>query len=330
MRALVTGGCGYIGSALVPRLQADDGVSQVTVLDNLSTGSPANLAGADLVRDDLAFREGDVRDYGAIEAAMRDIDAVIHLAAITGAESTHERAAETRAVNLQGTENVLKAARKFDIEHVVFASSCNNYGRAESREIDETVDPDPINPYAQAKYESEQLLAEYADDYGMETTALRMSTNYGYAPGIRFNLVVNAFVFRALTNRPLTVYGDGSNWRPFVHVEDAARSFLHATTRPDEWPQRVYNVGANAANYRIERVAEIVDEELDRELDISYLREKQPGPSYHVNFDRLEDIGFQLQWSLPAGITDLAGRLGSVTHAPDESHRSVSREETDV
>jgi nucleoside-diphosphate-sugar epimerase len=330
MRALVTGGCGYIGSALVPRLQADDGVSQVTVLDNLSTGSPANLAGADLVRDDLAFREGDVRDYGAIEAAMRDIDAVIHLAAITGAESTHERAAETRAVNLQGTENVLKAARKFDIEHVVFASSCNNYGRAESREIDETVDPDPINPYAQAKYESEQLLAEYADDYGMETTALRMSTNYGYAPGIRFNLVVNAFVFRALTNRPLTVYGDGSNWRPFVHVEDAARSFLRATTRPDEWPQRVYNVGANAANYRIERVAEIVDEELDRELDISYLREKQPGPSYHVNFDRLEDIGFQLQWSLPAGITDLAGRLGSVTHAPDESHRSVSREETDV
>ena len=330
MRVLVTGGCGYIGSALVPRLQADDGVPQVTVLDNLSTGSPANLAGADLVRDDLAFREGDVRDYGAIEAAMRDIDAVIHLAAITGAESTHERAAETRAVNLQGTENVLKAARKFDIEHVVFASSCNNYGRAESREIDETVDPDPINPYAQAKYESEQLLAEYADDYGMETTALRMSTNYGYAPGIRFNLVVNAFVFRALTNRPLTVYGDGSNWRPFVHVEDAARSFLHATTRPDEWPQRVYNVGANAANYRIERVAEIVDEELDRELDISYLREKQPGPSYHVNFDRLEDIGFQLQWSLPAGITDLAGRLGSVTHAPDESHRSVSREETDV
>ena len=330
MRVLVTGGCGYIGSALVPRLQEASGIAQVTLLDNLSTGSPANLAGADLGRDDLSFREGDVREYGAVEAAMRDIDAVIHLAAITGAGSTHDREAETRAVNRRGTENILKAARKFDVKHVVFASSCNNYGRAESREIDETVEPDPINPYAQAKYESERLLADYADSYGMETTALRMSTNYGYAPGVRFNLVVNAFVFRALTSRPLTVYGDGSNWRPFIHVEDAARSFLAATTRPDQWPQRVYNVGANSENYRIETMADIVDDELGRNLDISYLREKQPGPSYHVNFDRLEETEFELEWSLPAGVADLAARLGPVQHAPDGTHERAQQGETDV
>jgi nucleoside-diphosphate-sugar epimerase len=330
MRVLVTGGCGYIGSALVPRLQEASGIAQVTLLDNLSTGSPANLAGADLGRDDLSFREGDVREYGDVEAAMRDIDAVIHLAAITGAGSTHDREAETRAVNRRGTENILKAARKFDVEHVVFASSCNNYGRAESREIDETVEPDPINPYAQAKYESERLLADYADSYGMETTALRMSTNYGYAPGVRFNLVVNAFVFRALTSRPLTVYGDGSNWRPFIHVEDAARSFLAATTRPDQWPQRVYNVGANSENYRIETMADIVDDELGRNLDISYLREKQPGPSYHVNFDRLEETEFELEWSLPAGVADLAARLGPVQHAPDGTRERAQQGETDV
>ena len=330
MRVLVTGGCGYIGSALVPRLQEASGIAQVTVLDNLSTGSPANLAGADLGRDDLSFREGDVREYGDVEAAMRDIDAVIHLAAITGAGSTHDREAETRAVNRRGTENILKAARKFNVEHVVFASSCNSYGRAESREIDETVEPDPINPYAQAKYESERLLADYADSYGMETTALRMSTNYGYAPGVRFNLVVNAFVFRALTSRPLTVYGDGSNWRPFIHVEDAARSFLAATTRPNQWPQRVYNVGANSENYRIETMADIVDDELGRNLDISYLREKQPGPSYHVNFDRLEETEFELEWSLPAGVADLAARLGPVQHAPDGTRERAQQGETDV
>ena len=323
MRVLVTGGCGYIGSALVPRLQDDDTVSRVTVLDNLSTGSPANLAGADVGRDDLAFREGDVREYGAVEAAVRDVDVVIHLAAVTGAESTHDREAETRAVNRGGTENVLKAARKFDVDRVVFASSCNNYGRAESREIDETVEPDPINPYAQAKHESERLLADYADDYGMETTALRMSTNYGYAPGVRFNLVVNTFVFRALTDRPLTVYGDGSNWRPFIHVEDAARSFQAAATDPDRWPRQVYNVGADTANYRIATVANVVDVELDRELDVSYLREKQPGPSYHVDFGRLEETGFEPEWTLPTGIRDLAARLGADGPAPDGRARAV-------
>jgi len=310
VRVLVTGGCGYVGSALVPRLQEVSATDEVRVLDNLSSGSPANLAAADVARSDFEFHEGDVRDYGVVEAATRDVDAIVHLAAITGAKSTHDRARETRAVNLEGTENVLKAARKFDVDRFVFASSCNCYGRAEARNIDETVEPDPINPYAETKHEAEQLLAEYGAAHEVDATALRMSTVYGYAPGVRFNLVVNAFVFRALTDRPLTVYGNGSNWRPFVHVEDAARAFTDAATRPERWSAAVYNVGASAENYRIETIAETIDETLDRTLDITYLREKRPGPSYHVNFDRLAETGFDLRWSLPEGVADLAARLG--------------------
>src|SRR6056297_1158899 len=110
-RVLVTGGCGYIGSALVPRLLDDPRVSEVVVLDSLAAGSPAHLAGC--VGDRLDFRRGDVRDYGAVESATRGVDAVIHLAAITGAASTRDRREETFAVNLGGTENVLTAARKF-------------------------------------------------------------------------------------------------------------------------------------------------------------------------------------------------------------------------
>ena len=106
MKVLVTGGCGYIGSALVPRLQERDGVDSVTVFDSLSAGSPRNLMGA-RVADTFRFRRGDVREYGDVESAMRGADAVVHLAAITGASSTHDRAEETRAVNLDGTENVL-------------------------------------------------------------------------------------------------------------------------------------------------------------------------------------------------------------------------------
>ena len=300
-RILVTGGCGYIGSALVPRLQAADETSDVVVFDSLTDGSPANLIGAD-VDDGISFREGDVRDYGAVESAMRGVDAVIHLAAITGAAGTHDRREETFAVNLEGTRNVRNAAEKLGVETITFASSCNNYGRAPQENVDETTEPHPINPYAESKLEAETLL----EDFSGTATALRLSTNYGYTTGIRFNLVVNTFVFRALTGRPLTVYGDGSNWRPFIHVEDAARAFADASLRPDAWPQSVYNVGANDENYRIEEVAELVNNVINANIDITYLEDEHPGPSYHVNFDRLAETEFTPKYTLRKGIEELA------------------------
>ena len=306
---LVTGGCGYIGSALVPQLLADSRVAEVVVFDSLASGSPANLAGS--VSEDLVFRRGDVREYGDVESAMRGVDTVIHLAAITGAASTHDRREETFAVNRDGTENVLTAAGKFNVESVVLASSCNNYGRAASTDIDEDTQQNPLNPYAESKVAAEELLAEAVEEYGINGTALRMSTNYGWSPGVRFNLVVNHFVFRGLTNRPLTVYGDGSNWRPFIHVRDAARAYAQAALEPESWPQQVYNVGSNDANYRIAEIAEIVREELDRELDVTYLEDEHPGPSYHVNFDRLAETGFKPEWTLREGIQDIVSELRS-------------------
>jgi len=307
MDVLVTGGLGYIGSALVPRLVTAPDVGSVTVLDDLSTGSPRTLVGTGLGSDyDVGFRRGDVREYGAVESAMRGIDAVVHLAAITGASSTHDRREETVAINRDGTENVLTAAAKQDVDTVVFASSCNNYGRTATTDIDEGTDPDPLNPYAESKVASERLLAEAVEEHGFDGTALRMSTNYGFAPGIRFNLVVNHFVFRALTDRPLTVYGDGSNWRPFIHVRDAARAFAHAVRHPEQWSELIYNVGANDENYRIAEVAEIIREELNSGLEITYLEDEHPGPSYHVNFDRLVSTGFEPERTLREGVRELA------------------------
>ncbi|QSG10175.1 NAD-dependent epimerase/dehydratase family protein [Halapricum desulfuricans] len=307
MHVLVTGGCGYIGSALLPLLQDDPDVEGVTVLDSLANGSPRNLLEAEL-GDGLAFRRGDVREYGDVESAMRGADTVVHLAAITGASSTHDRREETFAVNRDGTTNVLTAAAKLDVENVVFASSCNNYGRTTETNIDEETAMDPLNPYAETKVESERELAERAETSGFDATALRMATNFGYAPGVRFNLVVNLFVFRALTDRPLTVYGDGTNWRPFIHVRDAARAFKHAAVSPGDWPRQVYNVGSNEGNYRISEIAEVVSEEVG-DVDITYLEDEHPGPSYHVNFDRVAETGFETEWTLRDGVRDLAATL---------------------
>jgi UDP-glucose 4-epimerase len=309
MDVLVTGGCGYIGSALVPLLAADDAVDRVVVMDSLSTGSPRAMLGTlDAGENGVDFRRGDVREYGDVENATRGVDAVIHLAAITGAASTHDRPEETRAVNYDGTENVLTAAGKLGVDTVVFASSCNVYGRATSTDIAESVEPAPINPYAEAKHDAESLVAEYCADHGMDGTALRMATNYGYAPGVRFNLVVNHFVFRALTGRPLTVYGDGSNWRPFIHVEDAARAYKHAALSPKNWSASVYNVGSAASNYRVAEIAEVVREVVGP-VEVTYLEDEHPGPSYHVDFDRLGSTGFEPEWTLQAGVRDLADRF---------------------
>ncbi|NLV07582.1 NAD-dependent epimerase/dehydratase family protein [Haloarcula rubripromontorii] len=306
MDVLVTGACGYIGSALVPLLRADDRVDDVVVFDDLSSGSPRALLGT--LGDGLEFRRGDVREYGDVESAMRGVDRVIHLAAITGASSTHDRREETFAINYDGTENVLTAAGKLGVDHVVFASSCNVYGRATSTDIDETVDPDPINPYAETKLESETLLREYCEEFDMTGTALRMATNFGHSPGIRFNLVVNYFVFRALTDRPLTVYGDGSNWRPFIHVRDAARAYAEAVCDPESWDEPVYNVGSMESNYQISDIADLVAEEV-APVDVTYLEDEHPGPSYHVNFDRLSGTGFEPSWTLREGVRDLAEKF---------------------
>jgi nucleoside-diphosphate-sugar epimerase len=142
----------------------------------------------------------------------------------------------------------------------------------------------------------------------MTGTALRLSTVYGDAPGIRFNLVVNQFVFRALTGRPLTVYGDGSNWRPFIHVHDAARAYRAAALSPDDWSKPVYNVGANDENYRIEDVATLISEAIES-VNVTYLEDEHPGPSYHVNFDRVAETGFELDYTLGEGVRDLARRF---------------------
>jgi nucleoside-diphosphate-sugar epimerase len=104
------------------------------------------------------------------------------------------------------------------------------------------------------------------------------------------------------------VYGDGSNWRPFIHARDAARAFREAALDPASWPAPVYNVGANGGNYRIREIAEIVSEAIGP-VAVTYLEDERPGPSYHVNFDRLAGTGFEPDYRLREGVRELAGRF---------------------
>jgi len=245
------------------------------------------------------FIRGDVRDEADAARAVDGIDAIIHLAGVTGAEKSHEIEERVRSVNAEGTRTIINAAEQAGVDRIVLASSCNVYGETYEEELTEASDTAPGNPYAESKLTAEEIVKKSA----LDAVSLRMATNFGYSPGVRFNLVVNSFVFRALTGEPLTVYGDGSNWRPYLHVRDSARAFLAAL----DWDPGTYNVGHG--NYRIQEVADAVAKVVGRQVDITYLEERDPGPSYHANFERMREQGFEPKHSLEDGIRDLAERF---------------------
>nr|WP_245333072.1 NAD-dependent epimerase/dehydratase family protein [Halarchaeum solikamskense] len=292
---LVTGGAGYVGSALVPRLLA--GGYDVRVLDDFSLSTPRNLMGSSL--SDVDFHRGDIRKRDAVDVAMADVDAVIHLAAVTGAAQSHGMRERVEDINVHGTEVVADAAEAAGVETFVLASSCNVYGDTHDEELDEESTTAPGNPYAESKLACEDIVA--ARDF--TDVNLRLATNFGYSPGVRFNLVVNSFVFRALAGEPLTVYGDGTNWRPFLHVKDTARAFEAAL----DWPAGTYNVGLD--NFRIDEIADAVADVAERDIETDYLAERDPGPSYHVHFDRMHERGFEPMHDLREGISALAAQF---------------------
>lgn len=242
------------------------------------------------------FVRGDVREEDVVARTVDGVDAVIHLAGVTGAATSHEIEERVRSVNAGGTRTVVDAAENAGVERIVLASSCNVYGETYEDELTETSETAPGNPYAESKLAAERIV----EDADLDAVSLRMATNFGYSPGVRFNLVVNSFVFRALTGEPLTVYGDGSNWRPYLHVRDSARAFTAAL----DWEPGTYNVGVG--NFRIQEVADVVADVVGQAVDISYLDERDPGPSYHVSFDQMREQGFDPNLSLEDGIRDLA------------------------
>ena len=315
MHVLVTGGCGYIGSALVPRLQAATDVDRITVLDTLENGSLSHLIGAPIT-DGFEFREGDVGEYPDVEGAMAGVDAVVHLAAINRVDSETAGKADTYTVNLDGTWNVLNAARTHDVENVVFASSSRVYGNLSTDRIGASTTPNPFDPFTETKFEAERLLREFDGEPDRTATALRLGTAYGYAPGVRFDLAPNRFVFQALTDRRILLPGEGTGWRPLIHVQDAAAALDHALRNPHRWSKTVYDVGSTAEQYRLDDVAEVVRTEINPDLDVDSLEGEGQAVSFLLSFEDFVDVAMALDWTLTEGVRDLADRFIDPEHHP--------------
>jgi len=232
MKALVTGGAGFIGSHLVERLLALG--HEVRVVDDFSTGKRENLAPFLARGERLEVVQEDIRNGWRMRELADGCEVIFHEAAIVSVPYSVENPQETHDVNLQGTLNVLEAARHARARRLVFASSAAVYGDAPELPKSEGMLPVPISPYGLEKLTSEHYLAIFARLYGVETVSLRYFNVFGprQDPSSAYSGVISIFGDRAKRGEPVTIYGDGSAYRDFVYVADVVEANLLAAMKP--------------------------------------------------------------------------------------------------
>ena len=242
-RYLVTGGSGFIGSHLVESLVADG--AQVTVLDNLSTGSRANL---DAVRDRVGFVQGSVLDGLLVDELVADVDVVVHLAAAVGVKLVIEQPLRSFVTNVRGTETVLEAAHRYR-RKVLIASTSEIYGKNEhvpfSEEADRVLGPTTVWRwgYSTSKGVDELLAYAYHAERGLPTIVARLFNTTGPRQTGAYGMVLPRLVGQALAGEPLTVYGDGGQSRCFCHVADVVAALRGLLDEPRA-EGRIFNVGS--------------------------------------------------------------------------------------
>lgn len=232
-RVLITGGAGFIGSHLAEQLSAG---SDVWVLDDLSVGSRSNIP------EGTTFIEGDVRDPCALSRAMEGVDVVFHQAALVSIEDSITDPATSHEINVDATVSLLDLARTEDARFV-FASSAAVYGHPETVPIPEDHPTNPISPYGVDKLVAEHYCRVYHELYGLETVRLRYFNVYGPRQHTnRYSGVIRTFIRQALAGEPITVHGDGTQTRDFVHVRDVVEANLLAATT--DQTGGVFNIGS--------------------------------------------------------------------------------------
>lgn len=254
MRALVTGGAGFIGSHLVERLLADD--HQVVVIDDLSTGDRDNLP---LEHPGLRLVVADAADSAALEDALEGCEATFHLAAVASVVASVERPLATNRVNLRATIAVMEASAKAGVGRFVYTSSAAVYGDEATPPTREDALPAPRSPYAIDKLAGEHYLAHYHRQHAFQGVALRLFNVYGprQDPSSSYSGVISLFADAAREGRGVTVFGDGNQTRDFVYVADVADAFVRSASLPDQDEALVMNVGTGKANTLLELLGAI-------------------------------------------------------------------------
>jgi UDP-glucose 4-epimerase len=264
-RVLVTGGGGFIGSNLVRGLleRGDD----VRVLDNFSTGNRANLAGLD-----VEVVEGELRSYERVHNAVRGTELVFHLGALGSVPRSVQDPLTSNAVNVEGTLNVLLAARDEGVRRVVYASSSSVYGSSAQLPAQEASPVDPISPYGVAKLAAERYCVSFSRVYeSFETVVLRYFNVFGprQNPRSQYAAAVPLFISAVAEGRPVTIFGDGGQSRDFTYVSNVVEANLATADAPGA-NGRIFNIAAgapNSVNTLVDTIGELLGKPVDKRYE---------------------------------------------------------------
>ncbi len=239
MRFVVTGGAGFIGSNTVDELVRRG--HGVVVLDDLSSGKEENLAE---IRNKITLIKGSITDIEVVRKAMHEAEYVLHLAARTSVPKSVKDPIETNRINIDGTLNVLVAARDAKVKRIVFAASSSAYGETPTLPKVENMEPQPISPYGVTKFVGELYAQTFGRCYGLENVSLRYFNIFGprQEPGSPYSGVLAKFCAAFLEDRQPVIFGDGEQTRDFTYVENAVQANLLACEAPNA-SGKVFNVG---------------------------------------------------------------------------------------
>ena len=310
MKVLVLGGAGYIGSVLCSYLQNEG--DKVTIYDNLMYEK------GDSLNTPCYFINADIRDLEQLEEAIRDTDAVVHLAAMSNDPASELNPNLAWDVNYLANKNIARLCRQYG-KRIVYASSCSVYGFSLEKVFDEKSELGPVTLYARSKMYSELVFLAP----GVDGICLRFATVYGAAPKPRFDLVVNTMVGAGYFTKKLTING-GEQWRPIVHVRDVAQAVrlaLHAA-KPQH---RVYNVGSNEQNYRITDLGRLIGQHMP-DVQVTENPATADKRSYRANFDLIaKDLGFKARYNVADAVKELveAFESGAVRSMSDDVYFRV-------
>lgn len=299
---LVTGGAGFIGSNIVKYILANN-KGEVRILDDLSSGKMKNI---EPVMDSIEFVKGDIRDKKCVRQAVKNIDYILHLAAIPSVPRSVAYPDITNDVNINGILNLLIAARDADVERFVFSSSSSIYGDSEVMPKLETMTPNPISPYGIHKLTGEYYCKVFYQLYGLKTVALRYFNVFGPSqdPKSEYAAVIPKFITMVLHAHNPTIFGDGEQTRDFTFVENVIKAnLLSCETENKKAFGNFFNI-ACGAKISLNDLVKMINTVLDKNIEPVYLDPRQGDIKHSLaGVAKAEDIlGFIPQIALEQGL----------------------------
>lgn len=267
---LVTGGAGFIGSNIVEELVKRG--EKVRVIDNFCEGKKENL---EKVMQNIELIEGDIRDIKVVSNVMKDVDYVLHQAALRSVPRSVDDPVSYSEVNITGTLNVLMAAREAKVKRVVFASSSSIYGDTDKFPQREDDLPNPVSPYAASKIAGEYYCKVFSKVYGLETVSLRYFNVFGpkQDPTSEYAAVIARFILLALNNRELEIHSDGLQSRDFTYIDNVVEANILSATTPNISGE-VFNIGCGKS-YSVLYIKETIEKILGKKLRYYHTPERK-------------------------------------------------------